>query len=222
MNQKGGVIFKNIITMQNKGQFIGFPVRIIRLDDFDEETASDPIDRPFMPGGSDLNGQHQLTELAEESGFVAQDDPQDVATFGPGGTAFVDVYYPNLDETLPIPIPHNLNDLAYRQGERDIFNFYLEVFNKPVGRLSRLKSGDFFTAENIKKKNKQSRKRRYQKKALTDPSIRQAEVRIPPLAPIELPAEILHKIAENIKASKKPRTKKRKKCKKNTKRKKKR
>ena len=94
----------------------------------------------------DKNGQHQLTELAGEAGFVAQDE-QDVATFGPSGTAFVDVYYPNLEETLPIPIPNNLNDLAYRQGERDVFNFYLEVFNKPVGRLSRLKSGDFFTAE---------------------------------------------------------------------------
>lgn len=218
MKQRGGVIFKNIITMQNKNQFIGYPVKIIRLDDFDQESASDPIYRPYMPGGSDLHGQHPLTELVKEPGFVAQDDPQDVATFFPSGTAFVDVYYPNLDETLPISIPHNLNELAYREGDRNIFNFYLEVFNKPVGRLSRLKSGDFFTTENIKKKNKQSLKRKYQKKALTDPSFQSAEVRVPPLKPIELPEEILHKIAENIKAQKKPHTK-RKKRKKNTKRK---
>ena len=196
--------------MQNKDQFIDYPVKIIRLDEFDEETGSDPIDRPFMPATHDYNGQHRLTELVKETGFITADIPEHAETLLPGGNAFVDVYYPKLNETLPIAIPHNLNDLAYRQGGRERFNFYLAVGVRRAGE-------DIFTAKNIKNKNKQSRKRRYQKNALTDPSFRCAEVRIPPLRPIELPEEILHKIAQNIKAGKKSRTKKRKKRKENTK-----
>ena len=215
MNQTGGIIFKNIITMENKGQFIGFPVRIIRLDDFDEESASDPaIDHiRYMPGGVDLNGSYPLTTLAKEAGFVADDDPQDVVVFA--GTPFVEVHYPNLDDTVPISIPNNLNELAHREPPRDFFNFYLEVFNKPIGRLSRLKSGPFFTAENLKKKNKQSRKRRFQRNALTSPSIRHASVTTEEGETLELPDEILKGIAEKITAGKN-----KKKKKKNTKKKK--
>tara|TARA_B110000858_G_scaffold196267_1_gene254667 strand:- start:1137 stop:1802 length:666 start_codon:yes stop_codon:yes gene_type:complete len=215
MNQKGGVIFKNIITMENKDQFVGFPVRIIRLDDFDVESAADPVYRPYMPGGADLNGSYPLTTLAKEAGFVADDDPQDVVNFA--GTPFVDVHYPNLDDTVPIYIPNNLNELAHREPPRDVFNFYLEVFNKPIGRLSRLKSGPFFTAENLKRKNKQSRKRRFQRNALTSPSIRHASVTTEAGETLELPDEILKEIAEKITAGEKK--KKKKKKKKNTKKK---
>ena len=207
MNQRGGVIFKNIITMQNKDKFIDYPVKIIRLDEFDEETGSDPIHWPFIPN-RDYYGQHRLTELVKENGFITADIREHADDFLPG-QPFVDVYYPKLDETLPIPIPHNLNDLAYRQGGRERFNYYLAVGSLP--------GEDIFTAKNIKNKNKQLRKIRYQKNALTDSSFRGSEVRIPPLRPIELPEGILHKIAQNIKAGKKSHTKKRKKRKKNTK-----
>ena len=216
MNQKGGVIFKNIITMENKDQFVGFPVRIIRLDDFDEESAADPY--ASHDRGTDILGQYPLTTLAKEAGFVADDDPQDVVDFA--GTPFVEVHYPNLDDTVPISIPNNLNELAHRDPPRDVFNFYLEVFNKPIGRLSRLKSGPFFTAENLKRKNKQSRKRRFQRNALTSPSIRHASVTTEQGETLELPDEVLKRIAEKITAGKKKNTKKKKKKKKKRKKKK--
>ena len=222
MNQRGGIIFKNIVTMENKGQLIGMPVKIVRLDDFDDETLADPINIRFMPFGSDLYGHHTLSLLQSEAGFIAEDDAEALETIG-HTTPFVDVYYPNLEDMVPIAIPENLNDLAHRENGREQYNYYLETFNRPIDRSGILKSGDLFTAKRMKKLNKSALGRRRHaasvRHVLTSGNARGSITTDHESPPIHLPHEIMHEISKKIpvyvqaskKVQRKKKTRKRKK-----------
>jgi hypothetical protein len=199
------------------------PVKIVRLDDFDRETLADPINIRFMPFGSDLYGHHDLSLLQSEAGFIADDDADALETFGAFLTPFVNVYYPNLEDMVPIAIPENLNDLAHRENGREQYNYYLETFNRPVDRSGILKSGDLFTAKRMKKLNKSALGRRRHaasvRHVLTSGNARGSITTGDESPPIHLPHEIMREISKKIpvyvqaskKIQRKKKTRKRKK-----------
>ena len=159
--QRGGVRFRDIITGENKSQFIGQEVEIIKIDnDYIAET--------------DMTGWCRIDELINKPGFIQIDNPGDIILYGEprvaGGGDFLTVYFPEsqftgaLGRNVILSIPSNLRQLAYREG---IFrplpaygqrrNYYVQL------RRRRIKEGgiteDLFSKERLSRLNKMAHRR---------------------------------------------------------------
>jgi len=218
-DKKAGLRFRDIITMENKDDFVGLEVEIKRIEGFEEETFATGLggERPFMPLGTDLNGIYRIEFLMNIPGFVAHEPAAD-AEFVASNTPFVNIYYPRWNNTISIPIPNNLRELAHREGYRHYFNYYLQLRRNRANRVSKLAQGDLFTKERISAMNTASAKRNIlnpplrSKTGHPEPSevslTARGSVPIPRSVTeylkgtdkrVDLPPEVLSKIAEKIK-----------------------
>ena len=153
--QKGGVRFRDIITGENKDQFIGQEIEIIQIDN-------------DIPLRTDLTGWVFINELINKPGFIQRDLEADLHDYR--GEVILTVYFP-LERTASgdlwgprtviLFIPKNLRELAYREDNfrhADEPNYYVQL-RRRANRLSRLRTEDLFSKERLSRLNTMAQRR---------------------------------------------------------------
>jgi len=202
--KKAGFRFRDIITMENKGEFIGLEVEIKRLKGFEEETGATGLDggRPYMPYYTipTPDGSLSLTEIVNEPGFVC--GPMEVDEVFEN-ESFVNIYYPNLSNglgsTLALPIQENLRELSHREGSGSSFNYFIQLKRNRAHRVSKLAKGDIFTQGSIRSLNTASTKRNILSPPLRHTSGKPTNISLTSSGHMELPKSML----EHLKGTRK-------------------
>jgi len=249
--QKGGIRFRDIVTMENKDDFVGLEVEIKKIPEYRTELgalshltleermerimerfgavlAEDTPPRIWMPYPSgatmDHAGLFPINNLIHEPGFIADttDPGIPLGTVPEVGMPTVLIYYPNLKDprnwepyknrigvTLLMSIPNNLRELADRSGERQFFDWYLQLKRNRANSVSKLAEGDFFTASRLSGLTAEATRRRDVRNtlnpSLTGPQISSASISVSPIGGaagpdkmLELPPEVLRKIGSYV------------------------
>ena len=142
-NQRGGVRFSDIITVENKDRFIGREIEIVRLN-------NDPND--IFNG---LFDDEDIDQLMNHQGFIGQTSDEDEEYYGDMMgvyTNILKVNYPDM-RAMILHIPNNLNEF-----KEDIFkdNPDLKKFDYYV-KLKKARGPDLFTRDEMLQTHRENR-----------------------------------------------------------------
>ena len=140
-NQRGGVRFSDIITVENRERFIGKEIEIVRLNN-------------FLPNETDFTGIESINNLMNLRGYIKEptDDILDYFT----GTGVLEVTYPNLNlrdsgnNLIILHIPDNLKDFMEDVKYLDRTDIEYLGINYYV-KLKRPRGPDLFTRNEMLK-----------------------------------------------------------------------